>query len=79
MHNVLSPLRRLRAKRGLTTIKVARDLEIDQGHYSRIERDGKCSREVAEKIVEYFGRNRITELHVLYPARYRTNGQKKAV
>lgn len=66
----MTPLRKLREQRGLTTTKVARDLEIDQGHYSRVERDGKCSREVAEKIVAYFGREWITELHVLYPDRY---------
>ena len=77
MQTSASPLRKLREKRGLTTIKVARDIEIDQGHLSRIERDGKCSREVAEKIVAYFGRNLISELHVLYPERYRANGYKK--
>lgn len=74
-----TPLRKLREERGLTTIKVAREIQIDQGHYSRIERDGKCSREVAQKIVDFFGREWITELHVLYPERYRANGQRKAV
>jgi transcriptional regulator with XRE-family HTH domain len=78
MASATTPLRKLREERGLTTIKVARELSIDQGHYSRIERDGKCSKEVAEKIVDFFGREWITELHVLYPERYRVNGQRQA-
>lgn len=73
-----TPLRKLREDRGLTTTLVARKIDIDQGHYSRIERDGKCSREVAQKIVEFFGQEWITELHVLYPERYRVNGPRKA-
>lgn len=78
MDSATTPLRKLREKRGLTTIKVAREVDIDQGHYSRIERDGKCSREVAQKIVEFFGREWITELHVLYPERYRPHERRRA-
>lgn len=65
-----TPLRAERERRGLHAIDVARALEIDQSHYSKIE-NGKLTPtpKVAERIALYFG-HAVTELQILYPERY---------
>lgn len=65
-----TPLRKLRKLRGLSTTVVAAAVELDQSTYSRIEASGATSRETAAKIADYFGREWITELHILFPDRY---------
>jgi transcriptional regulator with XRE-family HTH domain len=73
-----TPLRILREKRGLTTTQVADAVGVNQGHYSRIENGQGGSPEMAARIAEYFGREFITELHILYPERYASEPPKKA-
>lgn len=65
-----TPLRSLREKRGLTASEVAEAIGINQAHYSRIEAGEGTRAETAERIAEYFGREFITELHILYPRRF---------
>ena len=65
-----TPLRKLRKQRGMSTTEVGAALGLDQSTYSRIETTGKTTPETAAKIAEYFGREWITELHILYPERY---------
>lgn len=43
---------------------------INQGQYSRIENGARTSAETAQLIVEYFGRDAIDEVRVLYPERF---------
>lgn len=67
-----SPLRRLRLSRGLSLRDVANAVGADDSSISRIETGKqKPSPELAQRIVEYFGSRRLTELHILYPERYR--------
>lgn len=65
-----SPLKRLRVSRGLTTTAVAKAVGINQGQYSRIENGAKTTAETAQRIVEFFGRDAIDEVRVLYPERF---------
>ena len=65
-----TPLRVLREKRGLTAIAVAEAVGVSQGQYSRIENGEGTQAQTAERIVEFFGREFITEIHVLYPERF---------
>lgn len=64
-----TPLEKARKKRGLDQWEVARLAGIEQPHYSRVERTGSASRELAEKIAKIFQRQGIDERHVLYPQR----------
>jgi putative transcriptional regulator len=72
----MTPLRRLRKQRGLSTTEVGAAIGVDQSTYSRIETTGKTTPETAAKIVAYFGPGFITELHVLYPDRYPDFGEQ---
>ena len=65
-----TPLKRLRVARGLTTSVVAEAIGINQGQYSRIENGARTTAETAQKIVDYFGRDAIDEVRVLYPERF---------
>lgn len=65
----MTPLKRVRKARGLTAAKVAAELDLDQGHYTRIENGGGTSADTAARIAAMFAPD-ITELHVLYPTRY---------
>ena len=65
-----TPLKRLRTKRGVSQEAVAGATGIDQSTISRIENGAPTTPENATKLVEYFGREQITELHILYPERY---------
>jgi transcriptional regulator with XRE-family HTH domain len=65
-----TPLKKLRRQRGLTLQHVATAVGIDTGNLSRIERGSQRSPEMAERIVNWFGRDAISELEILYPERY---------
>lgn len=65
-----TPLKRLRKARGLTAATVAAAVGINQGQYSRIENGAKTSADTAQTIVEYFGRDSIDEVRILYPERF---------
>lgn len=67
---VSTPLRRLRESRKQTLKDVSSALDIDTGNLSRIERGLQVSPDVAAKLVNYFGRQHISELEILYPERY---------
>jgi transcriptional regulator with XRE-family HTH domain len=62
-----SPLRSARVKRGLTLRQACALVELDTSQLSRIEREGKTTRETAARLAEFFG---ITEEQVLYPDRF---------
>jgi transcriptional regulator with XRE-family HTH domain len=64
----MATLRSLRVEKGLALREVARQLGIDAGHLSRIERgDAVPSADLAARIAQWYG---VSELHVLYPERY---------
>ena len=65
-----TPLKRLRAQRGLTLQEVAAAVNSDTGNISRIENGKQQSADLAEKLVEFFGKGAISELEILYPDRY---------
>ena len=66
-----TPLKKAREARKLTQKEVAERLGISQSTYSRIEDEGKTTREKAQAIVSFFGTDSgLSELHVLYPARF---------
>ena len=62
-----SPLRAARLERGLTLAQACAEVSLDISTLSRIERDGRTSRETAERLAEFFG---VTEEQVLYPERF---------
>jgi transcriptional regulator with XRE-family HTH domain len=62
-----SPLRSARVKRGLTLRQACALVELDISQLSRIERDGKTSRETAAKLAQFF---KLTEEQVLFPDRF---------
>lgn len=67
---MVTPLRQEREKRGLTRTAVALELNIDNSHYSRIEKGQAApSKKMAEEIARYFG-HAVTEMQVMYPERY---------
>lgn len=71
----MTPLRKLREKRGYSLRYVAAACSINVGNYSRLERGLKnCSPEVAARLVSFFSqdvkRKPITELEILFPERY---------
>ena len=68
----MSPLRQLRLARGLSAETVAQAIGCNGSTVLRMELRQVQSPSLAEKVVEYFGREFITELHVLYPERYAT-------
>jgi putative transcriptional regulator len=73
----MTPLKRIRKARGLTAAGVAETLQMDQGHYTRIENGASTSAETAAKIAALFSPE-ISELHVLYPDRFQPEGAKAA-
>lgn len=70
-----SPLRSARVKRGLTLRQACALVELDFSQLSRIERDGRTSRETATRLAEFFG---ITEEQVLYPERFTDGPSQEA-
>lgn len=71
-NNFDTPLRKARRKRGLTLADVAESVGSDTGNISRIERGQQIpNRELLSNIVDLFKDNDITEVHILYPERFR--------
>lgn len=65
-----TPLRIERERRGWSSLKVARELTINQSYFSKIElAKVKPRPEIAERIALHFG-HAVTELQILYPERY---------
>ena len=65
-----SPLRQCREEMGLSVNRVARDLDIDAGNLSRMERGLMAvSPQLAEKLARHYG-YRISEMQILYPERF---------
>ena len=65
-----SPLRILRKSQGMTLSHVAKEVDIDPGNLSRIERGQQiASLDVVERLVRFFS-GKINELEILYPHRY---------
>lgn len=66
-----TPLYKIRKKRGVSLGKLANATGLDKGNLSKLERgEVGTSPESAAKIASFFGRDWITELHILYPERY---------
>ena len=67
-----SPLRKARLQRGLTLAHVAKHVGSDTGNLSRIERGQQIpNRELIPNLVNLFSENGITEVHILYPERFK--------
>jgi len=72
LKTVITPLRKARESRRLQQHEVAARAEISQGHYCRIERGSSCPRpEVVKKLARIFRRQGVTEMHILFPGRFR--------
>lgn len=70
----MTPLMFVRKHAGQSIGEVARALAVTPTHISKVERaKGRCSPELAEKLVKHFGSNQITEEQILYPDRYMAN------
>jgi len=68
-----TPLRKAREVSLLTQEEVAARARIDQSHYNRIELGRlACSADVAARLAKIFKRRGISEVHILYPGRYRS-------
>jgi transcriptional regulator with XRE-family HTH domain len=75
---ITTPLRKLRLARKLTLLEVAKQTGLDPGGLSRIETGRQTSLEAAAKLVEFFGPAAISELEILYPARFSSGGEDMA-
>jgi transcriptional regulator with XRE-family HTH domain len=64
-----SPLRAARLKLGLTLEALASAATCNTGTLSRIERGKQCPPDLAERLCNVIGRERLTEMEVLYPGR----------
>lgn len=64
-----SPLRKARKARDLTLEVVAAAVGTDTGNLSRIERGQQASKDMVDKLVNYF-EGSITELEIIYPERF---------
>lgn len=66
----MTPLRFEREKRRISQIEVAKAINIDQSHYSKIELGKlRTTPEIAERLALYFGYS-ISEIQILYPERF---------
>ncbi|SFI30978.1 helix-turn-helix transcriptional regulator [Nitrosomonas sp. Nm34] len=66
----MTPLRRLRIRKGLTLHQASEAIGIDYSGLLRIERGERWPRkETAKKIVEYFN-NEISEEEIFWPEKY---------
>jgi putative transcriptional regulator len=62
-----TPLRALRKSRGLTLQDVAAAIKTDTGNLSRVEQGTQRSLDLARKLVDFYGREAISEVDILYP------------
>lgn len=65
-----SPLRRVRKARKLTLRQLAAIVSTSAQTIMRLEIDGTGTPEIAERIADYFGRELLNEIHILYPKRF---------
>lgn len=63
-----TPLRRARSEAHLTIHEVAAAIGWDSGNLSRVERGQRCSYEIAERLVTFYGQDKITIRDILAPA-----------
>lgn len=73
----MTPLKKIRISRKLTLMEVARAIGTDTGNLSRIESGKQRSPDMAEKLSRYYG-GAITELQILYPARFMEPADREA-
>ena len=66
---MITILKAVRLRRGLTSRAVARAISLDSGYYSRLEGGAAPSPERASQIAAFFGQE-VTEHQLLYPDRY---------
>jgi transcriptional regulator with XRE-family HTH domain len=67
---MITPLRSVRVRRGLTLQAVADAVGFDTGNLSRMEQGKQpASRDMAERLAAYFNYE-VTELQLIYPERY---------
>lgn len=67
---MITPLRRVRERRGETLTQVANALGVNQGNLSRIERGvHPPSKQLAIRLARHF-RGEITEDQIIFPERY---------
>lgn len=70
-----TPLRQIRIIQQKTLADVALAVGTTKGHLSIVETSGSgASPELAERLVQYFGADAISELEILYPERMRDSG-----
>lgn len=74
----MTPLRKLRLERGITLAQVATAIGTDTGNVSRMESGEQKSVRLAAKIADFFGRDAITEIEILYPERPTARRRKVA-
>lgn len=65
-----TPLRRLRKARNLTADQVGAAVGCNGSQIIRAELGVAASVKLAAKLADYYGREFISELHILYPQRY---------
>lgn len=67
-----TPLKKARVARGQTLAEVATIVGTDVGNLSRIERGIQVpSPSLASKLATHFKKDGLTEIHILYPERFR--------
>lgn len=67
----MSFLKNLRLSKGLSLNDVAKEVGVSAAQLSRVERGvAGGSPALAERLVRFFGRKKITEEHILYPERF---------
>lgn len=66
---IQTPLKIIRARRGLKQYEVAEAVNIKTSHYCRIENGCQASPAVARRIALFFGRE-VTEDQIFYPEDY---------
>tara|TARA_B100000795_G_scaffold70697_1_gene49655 strand:- start:6937 stop:7155 length:219 start_codon:yes stop_codon:yes gene_type:complete len=64
-----SPLRQIRIEKGLSLKEVSASVGTTHGHLSRIERGDTTTRELAQKLSDFFDK-KISEMEILYPERF---------
>lgn len=73
----MTPLRKAREALGLSQSQLAEASGIDKATISRAENGMAVSRENAERLAKFFNGD-LSELEVLYPARYMAEELEKA-
>jgi transcriptional regulator with XRE-family HTH domain len=72
MEATITPLRKVRKQARITLQEVAAAVGWDTGNLSRVERGQRCSYEMAERLVAFFGADKITIRDILAAPRARS-------